>query len=149
MKRILLFLGTNLAIVLVPVSYTHLDVYKRQAYGLADVVNQRRMIDESPAVEAFKRNQRGKLDALLSLAEAHDCRRVRLLAYFGEASAACGVHQNACDNCLNPPATWDATEAARKALSLSLIHILSARLSPELYQQLALGFRATKDPAGS
>ncbi len=87
------------------------------AYGLADVVNQRRMIDESPAVEAFKRNQRGKLDALLSLAEAHDCRRVRLLAYFGEASVVCGAHQNACDNCLNPPATWDATEAARKALS--------------------------------
>ena len=87
------------------------------AYGLADVVNQRRMIDESPAVEGFKRNQRGKLDALLSLAEAHDCRRVRLLAYFGEASVACGAHQNACDNCLNPPATWDATEAARKALS--------------------------------
>jgi ATP-dependent DNA helicase RecQ len=87
------------------------------AYGLADVVNQRRMIDESPAAEEFKRGQRGKLDALLSLAEAHDCRRVRLLAYFGEASAACAAHQNACDNCLNPPATWDATEAARKALS--------------------------------
>ena len=54
------------------------------AYGLADVVNQRRMIDESPAEEEFKRGQRGKLDALLALAEAHDCRRVRLLAYFGE-----------------------------------------------------------------
>ncbi|HEX4511589.1 MAG TPA: RecQ family ATP-dependent DNA helicase, partial [Burkholderiaceae bacterium] len=53
-------------------------------YGLADVVNQRRMIDESPAEEEFKRLQRGKLDALLCLAEAHDCRRVRLLAYFGE-----------------------------------------------------------------
>ena len=50
------------------------------AYGLADVVNQRRMIDESPAGDEFKRNQRGKLDALLALAEAHDCRRVRLLA---------------------------------------------------------------------
>ena len=87
------------------------------AYGLADVVNQRRMIDDSPAAEEFKRGQRGKLDALLALAEAHDCRRVRLLAYFGEASAACAAHQNACDNCLNPPATWDATEAARKALS--------------------------------
>ena len=58
------------------------------AYGLADVVNQRRMIDESPAGEEFKRNQRGKLDALLALAEAHDCRRVRLLAYFGEAERA-------------------------------------------------------------
>ena len=87
------------------------------AYGLADVVNQRRMIDESPANEEFKRNQRGKLDALLSLAEAHDCRRVRLLAYFGETSAPCAAYQNACDNCLHPPATWDATEAARKALS--------------------------------
>ena len=87
------------------------------AYGLADVVNQRRMIDESPAAEEFKRGQRGKLDALLSLAEAHDCRRVRLLAYFGEASSPCAAHQNACDNCLHPPATWDATEAARKALS--------------------------------
>jgi ATP-dependent DNA helicase RecQ len=87
------------------------------AYGLADVVNQRRMIDESPAGEEFKRAQRGKLDALLSLAEAYDCRRVRLLGYFGESSEPCGPYQNACDNCLNPPATWDATEAARKALS--------------------------------
>jgi len=82
-------------------------------YGLADVVNQRRMIDEGEATEDFKRLQRAKLDALLALAEAHDCRRVRLLAYFGEASRPCGN----CDNCLNPPATWDATEAARKALS--------------------------------
>ena len=83
------------------------------AYGLADVVNQRRMIDEGEAGEDFKRLQRSKLDALLALAEAHDCRRVRLLAYFGEASEPCGN----CDNCLVPPATWDATEAARKALS--------------------------------
>jgi ATP-dependent DNA helicase RecQ len=87
------------------------------AYGLADVVNQRRMIDESPAGEEFKRSQRGKLDALLGLAEAHDCRRVRLLAYFGEASEPCGPLQNACDNCRRPPATWDATEASRMALS--------------------------------
>jgi ATP-dependent DNA helicase RecQ len=83
------------------------------AYGLADVVNQRRMIDDSPAGEEFKRAQVGKLEALLALAEAHDCRRVRLLSYFGEDSTPCGN----CDNCLNPPATWDATEAARKALS--------------------------------
>ncbi len=95
-------------------------------YGLADVVNQRRMIDESPAHEEFKRAQVGKLEALLGLAEAHDCRRVRLLSYFGETygrgpgsdpdappKMSCGN----CDNCLNPPATWDATEAARKALS--------------------------------
>ncbi len=83
------------------------------AYGLQDVVNQRRMIDESPAEEEFKRVQRGKLDALLALAEAHDCRRVRLLGYFGEASADCGN----CDNCLTHPETWDGTEAARKLLS--------------------------------
>ncbi|MFH7041912.1 DNA helicase RecQ [Paucibacter sp. JuS9] len=82
-------------------------------YGLADVVNQRRMIDESPADEEFKKGQRGKLDALLALAEATDCRRVRLLAYFGEESQPCGN----CDNCLNPPATWDGTDAARKLLS--------------------------------
>jgi ATP-dependent DNA helicase RecQ len=82
-------------------------------YGLADVVNQRRMIDESEAEEDFKRLQRGKLDALLALCEAHDCRRVRLLTYFGQDSEPCGN----CDNCLRPPATWDATEAARKALS--------------------------------
>ena len=82
-------------------------------YGLQDVVNQRRMIDESPAEEEFKRVQRGKLDALLALAEAHDCRRVRLLGYFGEASAACGN----CDNCLTKPDTWDGTEAARMLLS--------------------------------
>jgi len=129
-------------------------------YGLADVVNQRRMIDDSVAGDDFKRIQRGKLDALLALAEAHDCRRARLLAYFGETygrpdagspvrgepppggepapserlrahewqasahghggpmaatggSASCGN----CDNCLSPPQTWDATEAARKALS--------------------------------
>jgi ATP-dependent DNA helicase RecQ len=83
------------------------------AYGLADVVNQRRMIDEGEAEDDFKRLQRAKLDALLALAEAHDCRRVRLLAYFDEESAPCGN----CDNCLNPPAVWDATDAARKALS--------------------------------
>jgi len=83
------------------------------AYGLADVVNQRRMIDESPAGEEFKAGLRGKLDALLALAEATDCRRVRLLAYFGEASTPCGN----CDNCLTPPAVWDATDAARKLLS--------------------------------
>jgi ATP-dependent DNA helicase RecQ len=82
-------------------------------YGLQDVVNQRRMIDESPADEEFKQGLRGKLDALLGLAEATDCRRVRLLAYFGEASMPCGN----CDNCLHPPPVWDGTDAARKLLS--------------------------------
>ncbi len=83
------------------------------AYGLQDMVNQRRMIDESPAHEEFRQVMRGKLDALLTLAEGSDCRRVRLLGYFGEASTPCGN----CDNCLNPPAVWDGTDAARKLLS--------------------------------
>jgi ATP-dependent DNA helicase RecQ len=83
------------------------------AYGLQDVVNQRRMIDESPAGEEFKQVMRGKLDALLALAEATDCRRVRLLGYFGERSTPCGN----CDNCLSPPDIWDGTDAARKLLS--------------------------------
>ena len=82
-------------------------------YGLADVVNQRRMIDESDAGEEFKRLQRGKLDALLALCETHDCRRMRLLTYFGQDSTPCGN----CDNCIAAPETWDATEAARMALS--------------------------------
>jgi len=82
-------------------------------YGLQDVVNQRRMIDESPAEEEFKQGLRGKLDALLGLAEATDCRRVRLLRYFDEASQPCGN----CDNCLQAPDVWDATDAARKLLS--------------------------------
>jgi len=82
-------------------------------YGLQDVVNQRRMIDESPAADEFKQVLRGKLDALLTLAEASDCRRVRLLSYFGQASKPCGN----CDNCISPPALDDATESARKLLS--------------------------------
>ncbi len=84
-------------------------------YGLQDVVNQRRMIDdpESGADESHRQLMRGKLDALLGLAEATDCRRVRLLRYFGEASAPCGN----CDNCLHSPDVWDATEAARQLLS--------------------------------
>ena len=95
------------------------------AYGLQDVVNQRRMIDESPAGEEFKQVMRGKLDALLGLAEATDCRRVRLLSYFGESykgqtESTQGVYMpfcGNCDNCLQPPEVWDGTDAARKLLS--------------------------------
>jgi len=83
------------------------------AYGLGDVVNQRRMIDASTAEVQFKRIAAAKLDALLGLCEASSCRRVRLLAYFGEASAPCGN----CDVCLEPPQVWDGTVAAQKALS--------------------------------
>jgi ATP-dependent DNA helicase RecQ len=95
-----------------------LPAYAWMAYGLQDVVNQRRMIDESPAGEEFKQGLRGKLDALLGLAEATDCRRVRLLAYFGEQLGdGAGYRCQNCDNCLNPPDIWDGTDAARKLLS--------------------------------
>jgi ATP-dependent DNA helicase RecQ len=83
------------------------------AYGLADAVQQRRMIEEGEADEQFKRLGHAKLDALLALCESATCRRERLLKYFGEDSGPCGN----CDICLNPPQTWDGTEAARKALS--------------------------------
>ncbi len=83
------------------------------SYGLADVVQQRRMIEESEAEDTYKRVSNAKLDALLGLCETAACRRVRLLAYFGEESQPCGN----CDNCITPPRTWDATEAVRKALS--------------------------------
>jgi len=83
------------------------------AYGLGDVVQQRKMIDESEADDAHKRVQSGKLDALLGLCEAASCRRVRLLAYFGETSKPCGN----CDTCLEPPASFDATREAQMALS--------------------------------
>jgi ATP-dependent DNA helicase RecQ len=82
-------------------------------YGLGDVVQQRRMIAESGADEIFKGVSYGKLEALVGLAESAGCRRVRLLDYFGEASAPCGN----CDVCANPPRVWDGTEAAQKALS--------------------------------
>jgi ATP-dependent DNA helicase RecQ len=83
------------------------------AYGLADVVQQRRMIDQSEGSEDYRRVSFAKLEALLGLCETAGCRRVRLLDYFGERSAPCGN----CDTCQDPPQTWDATQAARKALS--------------------------------
>jgi len=83
------------------------------AYGLQDVVQLRRMIDESEAGEAQKRIQTAKLDAMLGLCEAAECRRVRLLAYFGEPAAPCGN----CDSCLDPPATFDGTLPAQQLMS--------------------------------
>ena len=85
------------------------------AYGLGDVVQQRRMIESSEAEAQFKWTASAKLDALLALCESTTCRRLRLLDYFGEAAnrTACGN----CDVCLNPPQVWDGTVAAQKALS--------------------------------
>jgi ATP-dependent DNA helicase RecQ len=82
-------------------------------YGLGDVVQLRRLMEQSEGSEEFRRISFAKLDALLGLCETAGCRRVRLLDYFGEKSAPCGN----CDTCLEPPQTWDATDATRKALS--------------------------------
>jgi ATP-dependent DNA helicase RecQ len=83
------------------------------AYGLQDVVQQRRMIDESEADDTFKRVQGAKLDAMLGLCETLNCRRVRLLDYFGQASEPCGN----CDICLSPPVSFDGTVQMQKLLS--------------------------------
>ncbi len=113
------------------------------AYGLSDIVQQRRMIDESTGAEAFKRVSIGKLDALVSLAETTDCRRSRLLGYFGETpqTTKCGN----CDNCLSPPTVRDGKVMAQKLLScayrtgqrfgaMHLIDVLIGRLTERVKQ---------------
>ncbi|MCY7402602.1 MAG: DNA helicase RecQ [Nocardioides sp.] len=85
------------------------------AYGLADVVQQRKMIDSGDGDAAHKRRLGQHLDAMLALCETVQCRRGQLLTYFGQGPAepSCGN----CDTCLNPPQTWDATIPAQKVLS--------------------------------
>jgi ATP-dependent DNA helicase RecQ len=84
------------------------------AYGLADLVQRRRMIDDGGAPAEIKRIELSKLDALVALCETAACRRQTILNHFGEKHpGACGN----CDTCLSPVATWDGTEAARKAMS--------------------------------
>jgi ATP-dependent DNA helicase RecQ len=113
------------------------------AYGLSDIVQQRRMIDESTGSDAFKRVSIGKLDALVALAETAGCRRGRLLGYFGEeaTSSSCGN----CDNCLSPPQLRDGKVAAQKLLSaayrtgqrfgaMHLIDVLVGRLTERVTQ---------------
>jgi ATP-dependent DNA helicase RecQ len=113
------------------------------AYGLSDIVQQRRMIDESSGVEAFKRVSIGKLEALVGLAETGGCRRARLLGYFGEAlsPARCGN----CDNCLSPPVLRDGKVIAQKLLScayrtgqrfgaMHLIDVLIGRMTERVKQ---------------
>src|ERR1700710_2842926 len=113
------------------------------AYGLSDIVQQRRMIDESTGAEAFKRVSGGKLDALVGLAETTHCRRSRLLSYFGETLNAikCGN----CDNCLSPPLVRDGKVIAQKLLScayrtgqrfgaMHLIDVLVGRLTERVTQ---------------
>ncbi|MFE5739681.1 DNA helicase RecQ [Streptomyces celluloflavus] len=83
------------------------------AYGLQDVVQQRKMIDGSEGDDAHRRRLSSHLDAMLALCETVQCRRVRLLEYFGQQSGPCGN----CDTCLAPPQTWDGTVPAQKLLS--------------------------------
>jgi ATP-dependent DNA helicase RecQ len=99
------------------------------AYGLQDVVQQRRMIDESEGDLAHKRNLTAHLDAMLALCEMATCRRVGVLGYFGERSGPCGN----CDTCLEPPETWDGTIAAQKLLSTIV------RLDRERHQRYGAG----------
>ncbi|MBR0757222.1 DNA helicase RecQ [Bradyrhizobium jicamae] len=113
------------------------------AYGLSDIVQQRRMIDESTGSDAFKRVSIGKLDALVALAETVHCRRQRLLGYFGETrdTGSCGN----CDNCLTPPKVRDGKVLAQKLLScvyrtgqrfgaMHLIDVLVGRLTERVQQ---------------
>jgi len=83
------------------------------AYGLADVVQQRKLIDTSEGDAAHRRRLAAHLDAMLALCETAGCRRAQMLGYFGEQAASCGN----CDTCLSPPQTWDGTIAAQKLLS--------------------------------
>ena len=112
-------------------------------FGLQDIVQQRRMIDESTGSDGFKRVSIGKLDALVALAETVHCRRSRLLGYFGESVdvASCGN----CDNCLSPPRVYDGKIVAQKLLScayrtgqrfgaMHLIDVLVGRLTERVQQ---------------
>jgi len=92
------------------------------AYGLQDVVQQRRMIDQSPGDLSHRRTLSGHLDAMLALCETVDCRRVNLLRYFGQSSTPCGN----CDTCIEPPAAWDGTVPAQKLLS-TIVRLLRER----------------------
>ena len=83
------------------------------AYGLQDVVLQRRLIDGSEGDLAHRRRLAAHLDAMLALCETAECRRTQLLGYFGEVTSPCGN----CDTCLSPPQSWDGTIAAQKLLS--------------------------------
>jgi ATP-dependent DNA helicase RecQ len=99
------------------------------AYGLADVVQQRNLIDTSEGDDAHRRRLATHLDAMLALCETVECRRGQLLAYFGQQASACGN----CDTCLSPPESWDGTIAAQKLLSTVL------RLDRERRQRFGAG----------
>lgn len=85
------------------------------AYGLQDVVQQRKLIQGGEGDEAFRRRAGSHLDSMLALCETVQCRRAQLLKYFGQepTTASCGN----CDTCLAPPETWDGTVVSQKLLS--------------------------------
>ena len=85
------------------------------AYGLNDVIQQRKLIQSGEGDEAFRRRAAAHLDSMLALCETAQCRRGQLLAYFGQDPDAAGCGN--CDTCLVPPETWDGTVAAQKVLS--------------------------------
>ncbi|MFI1003991.1 DNA helicase RecQ [Streptomyces galbus] len=85
------------------------------AYGLNDVIQQRKLIQSGEGDEAFRRRAQAHLDAMLALCETARCRRGQLLNYFGQEPGATGCGN--CDTCLTPPETWDGTVAAQKVLS--------------------------------
>jgi ATP-dependent DNA helicase RecQ len=99
------------------------------AYGLQDVVQLRRMIDDSPGDLAHRRRMSAHLDAMLALCETVECRRRNLLGYFGQSSEPCGN----CDTCLDPPEVWDGTIPAQKLLSTIV------RLKRERNQEFGAG----------
>jgi ATP-dependent DNA helicase RecQ len=117
------------------------------AYGLNDVIQQRKMIQSSEGDEAFRRRAASHLEAMLALCETAQCRRGQLLAYFGQDPDAVGCGN--CDTCLTPPETWDGTVAAQKVLStvvrlqrergqkfgaLQIVDILMGRRSAKVIQ---------------
>ncbi|OGI50665.1 MAG: ATP-dependent DNA helicase RecQ [Candidatus Muproteobacteria bacterium RIFCSPHIGHO2_02_FULL_65_16] len=103
-------------------------------YGLQDVITLRQMLESSESDDAHKRVERHKLDAMLGLSELTTCRRQALLAYFSETSPKpCGN----CDNCLEPPETWDATVPAQKALSC--VHRTGQRFGVNYLVDVLLG----------
>jgi ATP-dependent DNA helicase RecQ len=99
------------------------------AYGLQDVVQQRKMIETSDGDAAHRRRQATHLDAMLALCETVECRRVQLLNYFGQQGEPCGN----CDTCLAPPESWDGTVPAQKLLSTVW------RLDRERHQRFGAG----------
>lgn len=119
------------------------------SYGMADVVQRRRMIDEGNAPDEIKRLEHGKLNALLGVCETASCRRQAILAHFGEVyPQPCGN----CDTCRSPVESWDGTEAAIKALAaiyrtgmrFGAAHVIDVLVGKETEKVLRFGHQHQK-----